>query len=86
MQYQQKSADDQLTINSKSAKSQPSCMELVIKHIRHQRCTCASLFKEINLYSSSSISRCLKKLKDTGMIGAVWDSRKVAYVYFNNKL
>lgn len=61
-------------------------MEAVIKCLRRQRYTSALLVKELNLYGSSAISRCLKKLRDEGLIGATWDSRKASFVYYNIKL
>jgi hypothetical protein len=86
MNIQQTNTGDQLAIKAESAKHQATCMELVREHIRRQRYSSASLVKKLNLYSSSHVNNCLKKLKDAGMIGAVWDSSKVSYVYYNIKL
>ncbi len=86
MDYVQTSIGEQLAVKSKVARTQPTCMETVIKCLRRQRYTSALLVKEINLYSSSTVSSCLKKLKDAGLIGAVWDSRTVSFIYYNIKL
>jgi len=86
MNSQQTSTGEQLTVKLKGTRTQPTCMETVIKCLRRQRYTCALLVKETNLYSSSTVNSCLKKLKDTGLIGAVWDSRKASFIYYNIKL
>lgn len=70
----------------KRDKTSPNCMELVIKHIRSKPYTSALLVKDINLYGSSAVNRCLKKLKEAGFIGAVWDHRKICFVYYNIKV
>ena len=71
-------------INPSSVKS--SAMSLVIKHLLVQPHTCNSLVKKIGTYSTSYISHCLTRLKKAGLIGAVWDSRKVSLIYYNIKL
>ncbi|KYC39111.1 hypothetical protein WA1_34595 [Scytonema hofmannii PCC 7110] len=83
-----RSADEQLVTSNKlkKDKTHPSCMELVIKHIRSRSYTSALLVKDINLYGSAAISRCLKKLKDEELIDRIWDQRKMCFVYFNLKL
>ncbi len=83
-----RSADEQLVTSNKlkKGKTHPSCMELVIKHIRSRSYTSALLVKDINLYGSAAISRCLKKLKDEELIDRIWDQRKMCFVYFNLKL
>ena len=86
MNYRETSTDEQLGVKSKTARTQPTCKETVIKCLRRQRYTSALLVKEINLYSSSTVSSCLKKLKDAGLIGAVWDSRTASFIYYNIKL
>ncbi|MEI2578077.1 hypothetical protein V5G28_004535 [Scytonema sp. PRP1] len=86
MNCQQTSADKQVAGKSRATRTHPTCMELVIKCLRRQRYTSALLVKEINLYSSSTVNSCLKKLRDAGLIGAVWDSRKASFVYYNIKL
>ena len=86
MNYRETSTDEQLVVKSKAARTQPTCMETVIKCLRRQRYTSALLVKEINLYSSSTVSRCLKKLRKAGLIGAVRDSRIASFVYYNIKL
>ncbi|HEY9608950.1 hypothetical protein [Allocoleopsis sp.] len=63
-----------------------SAMTLVIKHLSVQPHTCSALVQKIGIYSSSHISRCLRKLKKAGLIGAVWDFQQVALVYYNLKL
>ncbi|KAF3888186.1 MULTISPECIES: iron-containing alcohol dehydrogenase [Nostocales] len=70
----------------KKGKTHLSCMELVIKHIRSRPYTSALLVKDINLYGSAAVSRCLKKLKDEGLIDRIWDQRKMCFVYYNVKL
>ena len=86
MNYRETSTDEQLVVKSKAARTQPTCMETVIKCLRRQRYTCALLVKEVNLYSASSVNSCLKKLRNTGLIGAVWDNRTASFVYYNIKL
>ncbi len=86
MNCQQTRTREQLTVKLKTARTQPTCMETVIKCLRRQRYTSALLVKEINLYSSSTINSCLKKLKDAGLIGAVRDNRTASFVYYNIKL
>jgi hypothetical protein len=76
------------TVESKPVKSQIICMDAVIERIRRPgaRYTSALLVKEIKLYSASNVSHCLKRLRNAGMIGADWDSRKASFVYYNIKL
>ena len=77
-----------LTVTSKPVKTQIKCIEAVIECLRQPGCkyTSASLVKEIKLYSASNVSHCLKRLRDAGMIGADWNSRKASFVYYNIKL
>jgi hypothetical protein len=77
-----------LTVTSKPVKTQIKCIEAVIECFRRPGCkyTSALLVKEIKLYSASNVSHCLKKLRNAGMIGADWDSRKASFVYYNIKL
>lgn len=82
----QTSTVDLLPIKLRTGKSRLSCMELVIKHLRSNQHTSASLVQEINAYSSSQVNSCLKKLKDAGLIGAVLDNRKISFIYYNMKL
>jgi predicted HTH transcriptional regulator len=79
---------EQAVASNKSSKGRthPSCMELVIKHIRSRPYTSALLVKDINLYGSAAVSRCLKKLKDEGLIDRKWDQRNMSFVYYNVKL
>jgi DNA-binding HxlR family transcriptional regulator len=71
-------------IKADSVKS--SAMTLIVNELLVQPHTCASLVQTLRKYSSSHISSCLKKLKNAGLIGAKWDSRKVGLVYYNIKL
>ena len=77
-----------LTVKPKPVKTRTICMEAVIERFRRPGCkyTSALLIKEIKLYSASYVSHCLKKLRDAGMIGADWNSRKASFVYYNIKL
>jgi predicted transcriptional regulator len=86
MNCRETSAGEQLNVKSKRVRTQPTCMETVIKCLRRQRYTSALLVKEINLYSSSTVNSCLKKLRNAGLIGAVWDNRTASFVYYNIKL
>ena len=76
------------TAESKPVKSQITCMDVVIERIRRPgaRYTSALLVIELKVYSSSNVSHCLKRLRNAGMIGADWDSRKASFVYYNIKL
>lgn len=63
-----------------------SAMSQVINHLLVKPHSCAELVKKIGIYSSSHISRCLRKLKKDGLIDAVWDHKLVCLVYYNLKL
>ena len=77
-----------ITVKSKPVKTQIICMDAVIERIRRPgaRYTSALLVIELKIYSSSNVSHCLKRLRNAGMIGADWDSRKASFVYYNIKL
>ncbi|MBO3458624.1 winged helix DNA-binding protein [Aetokthonos hydrillicola] len=79
---EQNTASEKLKID----KSRSSCLKLVSQRLRSKPYTCALLVKEINTYSSSHISYCLRKLKKAGLIDAKWDKRNLCFVYYNIQL
>lgn len=88
MTLTQENTAEQITTQNKPKiyKSNSSCLKLVSEHLRLRPYTSASLVKEINVYSSSYVNNCLRKLQNAGLIGAQWDKRKVCFVYYNIKL
>ncbi len=85
----ERSTGTQLVTENKSNKNEIhlTCMELVIKHICIKPYTSALLVKEIKLYGSARVNRCLKQLTDAGLIGRVWENdRKINFVYYNLRL
>lgn len=62
-----------------------TAMTLVLKHLSMRPHTCSSLVKTIGIYSSSHISRCLRKLEKARIVYAVWDSKLVSLVYYSSK-
>lgn len=70
---------------TKTRSTDSTAMTLVLKHLSMRPHTCSSLVKTIGTYSSSHISRCLRKLEKARIIYAVWDSKLVSLVYYSSK-
>jgi hypothetical protein len=88
MVHAQESSAEQPTTSEKlkTRSSNSSCLKLVSEYLRRQPYTSALLVKEINMYGSSHVNNCLRKLRNAGLIGATWDKRQACYVYYNIKL
>lgn len=70
---------------TKTRSADSTAMTLVLQHLSIRPHTCSSLVKTIGTYSSSHISRCLRKLEKARIIYAVWDSKLVSLVYYSSK-
>ncbi|HEY9603335.1 MAG TPA: hypothetical protein V6C85_17095 [Allocoleopsis sp.] len=70
---------------TKTRSADSTAMTLVLKHLSMRPHTCSSLVKTIGTYSSSHISRCLRKLEKARIVYAVWDSKLVSLVYYSSQ-